>query len=88
MVENNIDIVVAQAIDVLSEHFVPADRIDDCSRRYTSAQLAQAIYELSGLAVPTEVIYEIMTEYGFRYELDEYSPTVKYVWLLKYKTHD
>lgn len=72
---------------VLSETFAPASSIDESAKRYTSAQLAQAIYELNGVSPSLEVLYRIMTECGYRYVVDETSAALKYVWLLKYKNH-
>lgn len=72
---------------VLSETFAPASSIDESAKRYTSAQLAQAIYELTGVSPSLEVLYRIMTKCGYRYVVDETSAALKYVWLLKYKNH-
>ena len=84
---NDDDRLISEAVAVLSETFVPAETIDDSARRYTTAQIMQAINELCGRTVPADILYGIMTEYGFRYVIDESSTTIRYVWLLKYRTN-
>lgn len=76
---------IEQAIAVLSETFAPADTLDDTARRYTSAQIAQAICEIMGRMPSVELVYAMMSEYGYQYVVDETSATIRYVWLLKYK---
>ena len=78
--------VITQAIGVLSDTFVPAKNTSECAKRYTSVQLSSAIYELTGVVVDTETLYEIMIECGYHYEVDETSASLKYVWLLKYRS--
>lgn len=79
--------IIEETVAVLSEMFAPASSIDESAKRYTSAQLAQAISDLTGIAPGTETLYRIMQEYGYHYVVDETSAALKYVWLLKYKNH-
>ena len=76
---------IEETVAVLSETFAPASSIDDSAKRYTSAQLAQAIYELTGVSPSLEVLYRIMTECGYHYVVDETSASLRYVWLLQYR---
>lgn len=87
MNDQELDRIIEQTVAVLSETFVPAQSLDECAKRYTSTELAQAIYDLTGIAPGTETLYRIMQEYGYRYVVDETSASLKYVWLLKYKNH-
>lgn len=82
---SNQDEKIVKAVTVLSETFEPAGTADESAKRYTSQQLASAIYELTGAVVDIETLYEIMAEYGYRYVVDESSAGMKYVWLLKYR---
>lgn len=77
--------IIEATVDVLSETFAPASSIDESAKRYTSAQLAQAIYELAGVSPKFETLYRIMLEAGYRYVVDETSAALKYVWLLQYR---
>lgn len=77
--------IIEATVAVLSETFVPASSIDESAKRYTSAQLAQAIYELTGVSPSLETLYRIMTKCGYRYVVDETSATLRYVWLLQYR---
>lgn len=79
------DKIIEQTVAVLSETFTPASSLDESAKRYTSAQLAQAIYELTGVSPSIEVLYQIMTECGYRYVVDETSASLRYVWLLQYR---
>ena len=76
---------VEQTIAVLSETFMPEESLNESAKRYTSVQVAQAIYDLTGASPSIELIYQVMQEHGYRYVVDETSATLKYVWLLKYK---
>lgn len=77
--------IIEEMVSVLSETFAPASSIDESAKRYTSAQLAQAILELTGVSPSIEVLYRVMTESGYRYVVDETSATLRYVWLLQYR---
>lgn len=77
--------IIEETVSVLSETFAPASSIDESAKRYTSAQLAQAICELTGVSPSIEVLYRVMTESGYRYVVDETSATLRYVWLLQYR---
>ncbi len=77
--------IIEETVDVLSETFAPASSIDESAKRYTSAQLVQAIYELTGVSPSIEMLYQIMTECGYRYVVDETSASLRYVWLLQYR---
>lgn len=79
------DKIIEQTVAVLSETFTPASSLDESAKRYTSAQLAQAIYELAGVSPKFETLYRIMLEAGYRYVVDETSAALKYVWLLQYR---
>ena len=79
------EVVIAAAVDVLSETYAPAATADESAKRYTSVQLSTAIYELTGKVVDVETLYEIMIEYGYHYVVDETSASAKFVWLLKYR---
>lgn len=85
MNDQELDKTIEQTVAVLSETFAPAASLDDSAKRYTSAQLAQAIYELTGVAPKLETLYQIMQEYGYRYVVDETSASLRYVWLLRYR---
>lgn len=87
MSEQEIDTTIAQTVKVLSETFVPAQTLEESAKRYTSVQLAQAIYDLAGITPSVEALYQVMQEYGYRYVVDETSASLKYVWLLKYRNH-
>lgn len=83
--DQELEKTVEQTIAVLSETFMPAASLNDSAKRYTSVQVAQAIYDLTGASPSIELIYQVMQEHGYRYVVDETSATLKYVWLLKYK---
>lgn len=83
--KNNIDKSVLMAIEVLSETFSPVSKFSDAARCYTSIQVAEAIKDLTGQLISTEIVYQVMSDLGYTYVIDETSTTVKYVWLLKYK---
>lgn len=83
--DDSMDAVIAGIVEVFSETFISAESVESSSRRYTSLQMAQAIYELTGANVPIPALYQVMTEYGYKYVVDETSVTIKYVWLLKYR---
>lgn len=87
MSEENKDAIITKAIEVLSETFTRAETLDDSARRYTSVQVAAAIYELTGVSPSVEVVFSVMTEFDYRFVIDETSTALKYVWLLKYKTN-
>lgn len=87
MSEQELDTIIEQTVEVLSETFIPAQSLDESAKRYTSVELAQAIYDLAGITPGIEVLYRIMQEYGYRYVIDETSASLKYVWLLKYRNH-
>lgn len=87
MSEQEIDRTIEQTVEVLSETFVPAQSLEESAKRYTSVQLALAIYDLVGITPSVEVLYRVMLEYGYRYVVDETSASLKYVWLLKYRNH-
>lgn len=78
--------IIVKAVEVLSETFEPAATAEESAKRYTSVQLSAAIYELAGVVVDVEALYEILIEYGYRYVVDESSAGMKYVWLLKYRS--
>ena len=77
--------IIEATVAVLSETFAPASSIDESAKRYTSAQLVQAIYELTGVSPSLEVLYRIMTECGYCYVVDETSASLRYIWLLQYR---
>ena len=83
--DQELEKTVEQTIAVLSETFMPAASLNDSAKRYTSVQVAQAIYDLTGASPSIELIYQVMREKGYRYVVDETSATLKYVWLLKYR---
>lgn len=87
MSEQEIDTTITQTVEVLSETFAPAQTLEESAKRFTSVQLAQAIYDLAGITPSVEVLYQVMLEYGYRYVVDETSASLKYVWLLKYRNH-
>ena len=82
--DQELEKTVEPTIAVLSETFMPAASLNDSAKRYTSVQVAQAIYDLTGASPSIELIYQVMQEHGYRYVVDETSATLKYVWLLKY----
>ena len=79
------DDAIVAAIAVLSETYTPATNLQDCSRKFTTAQVVEAIAELTGKRVSQETVYEAMTAEGYKYQIDETSSAVKYVWLLNYR---
>ena len=85
MEDQKLDKTVEQTIAILSETFMPAVSLDDSAKRYTSVQVAQAIYDLTGTSPSIDLIYQVMQDYGYRYVVDETSATLKYVWLMKYR---
>ena len=75
---------IEMAIAVLSETFRPAESLDATARKYTTADIAEAIAQTTGQMPSVEVVYEVMTAEGYRYVVDETSSMLRYVWLLKY----
>ena len=83
--EKATDDMIRATIEVLSDTFAPAATPEESARRYTTPQLADAIRDLTGMFVPPELLFAVMSEAGFRYVVDENSSGMKYVWLLKYR---
>lgn len=84
--ETKIDQVICDAVAVLSETYAPAQHLADAAKRYTSDEIASAVYQLTGKQASNEVVFEVMSGEGYRYVIDETSTTIKYVWLLNYRT--
>lgn len=83
--KDNTDDAITAAVAVIDETFTPAVTIDDSARRYTSSQVSQAIFDLTGVNVTNDVVYAALSDAGYKYVVDETSTTIKYVWLLKYR---
>ncbi len=65
------------------EQFEPAETLDDATNKWTSGEIATAVFQLTGTPVGVDTIFQVMKETGFKYELDTTTAGVKYVWLLK-----
>jgi hypothetical protein len=83
--ESDNNIALSMAIDVLAETFERAATLDDTARRFTTADVAAAIGDLTGFTPSVQVVYQTLIAEGYQYVVDETYTGLRYVWLLKYK---